>query len=661
MQVIQSKLRLRLDTHKNFLMKHEPHPASSLPARPLCAPACGHRRPLLARKSAGLPGASKNVCYYKCLGHAAQLRGDAAGAVRNYRRAAALDKNDAELWHTLATLLAQQDALAEAERCYRHVLELRPDAPGAHHNLGNVLLRQGKHGAAAECYARAVALRPEPPEFHYKLGYALHESGALAQSAEAFRNLIAAQPDNFVGHFGLASVSQELGELEAAAEAYRRALEIKPDFAAACTNLGVVYDKLGDPAAAVDMQRRALRIDPRLLTAQNNLGTALSSLGESAAAVDAFRRVLDLQPDHVAGLCNLGFELLNQGNDAAGLECYRRALAVAPESAPARFHMATANLERGNFSEGWEGYEARWDMNTACGPKRDFPQPRWRGEALSGARILLYAEQGLGDTMQFVRYLPLVAARGGQVVLEVPPQVYRLLSHFPGATEVVVRGQPLPSFDCHCPLMSLPLVFATGLTNIPADIPYLQADAEAAHAWSSRLLPETFRVGLAWGGSPKHSRERQRSIPLAQLAPLTMVPGATFYSLQKGVAAEQLRDLPAEFKIIDLDSAQRDFADTAAIVANLDLVISVDTSVAHLAGAMGKPVWILLHHMPDWRWLRNREDSPWYPTARLFRQAQARRWDTVVERLRSELQRLAADRDLAQSPNGRNQETLTAD
>jgi hypothetical protein len=247
-----------------------------------------------------------------------------------------------------------------------------------------------------------------------------------------------------------------------------------------------------------------------------------------------------------------------------------------------------------------------------------FSQPQWQGEPLEGARILLCAEQGLGDTMQFVRYAPLVAARGGEVVLEVQPGLHRLLSRFEGAHEIVSRGRPLPEFRWQCPLLSLPRIFHTDIATIPAAVPYLHANAADVRAWSRRLRREGLRIGLAWSGNPDHSRNRQRSIPLAQLAPLLQLQGATFYSLQKGSPTAQLRDLPATAKLIDLDAEQRDFADTAAIMSNLDLVISVDTAMAHLAGALGKPVWILLRYVPDWRWLLNREDSPWYPTARLF-------------------------------------------
>jgi hypothetical protein len=291
---------------------------------------------------------------------------------------------------------------------------------------------------------------------------------------------------------------------------------------------------------------------------------------------------------------------------------------------------------QGNFREGWEEYEARWDTESFGAVKRSFSQPLWRGEPLAGESILLHAEQGFGDTMQFVRYVPLVASRGGQVVLEIQPRLRRLLGNLPGAAKVIVRGEELPEFSWHCPLLSLPLAFDTRLANIPAKVPYLYPGEMEVQKWSRRLQGDGLRVGLAWAGNPNHVREGERSIPLEQLAPLMQVAGTTFYSLQKGPATAQIHKLPG-IRLIDLDSQQNDFADTAAIIANLDLVITVDTAVAHLAGAMGKPVWVLLHHVPDWRWLLHRDDSPWYPAARLFRQTIAKDWTSVIGRVRMEL------------------------
>src|SRR5262249_49093564 len=262
-------------------------------------------------------------------------------------------------------------------------------------------------------------------------------------------------------------------------------------------------------------------------------------------------------------------------------------------------------------------------------------------EPLNGERILLHSEQGLGDTLQFVRYVPLVAEHGGTVILEVPGELRRLLFDIDGASEIVVRGNPLPHFDRHCPLLSLPLAFHTDLKTIPAQVPYLQADQSAIQAFSHKLVHNGLRVGLVWAGNPIHTRDPQRSIPVAQLASLTEIPGIRFYSLQKGSAASQLQDLPRSVNLTDFGPELADFTDTAALLSSLDLLISVDTATAHLAGALGLPVWILLTHSPDWRWLLDRPDSPWYSTARLFRQPAPGDWSSVIAEIAAELRKLA--------------------
>jgi len=281
--------------------------------------------------------------------------------------------------------------------------------------------------------------------------------------------------------------------------------------------------------------------------------------------------------------------------------------------------------------------------------RRDFSQPQWLGQPLAGTRILLHAEQGLGDTLQFIRYVPMVASRGAKVILEVSSELRRLVETTLGSiAQIVTRGSRLPDFDCQSPLLSLPFVFQTAQTSIPGSVPYLQADPQLTREFAQQFTAagnnNGLRVGLVWSGSPRHTRDPQRSIPLPQLCALTEIPGATLYSLQKGPAAKDLLNMPIDMNLVDLSGYLNDFAETAAAIANLDLVVTVDTAVAHLAGALGKPVWILLTRNPDWRWLLDREDSPWYPTARLFRQNVGGDWSSVVDRVHNELQQLVSSR-----------------
>ena len=518
------------------------------------------------------------------------------------------------------------------------------------------MARNNRMSAAIGAHQRAVAIAPDHPDSHLTLARALRDQHRFREAAESFRRVIKLRPSDLQAQIGLGAMLHQAGELSAATEAYVRALQLKPDCAEAFTNLGLVCQDLGDFALAVELQRQAIAVAPGMADAHNNLGSALSKQGNTEDALACFRRALALKPDHAGAHYNIGHLFANRGDLMAAETWYRRALAYKPQSGTLRFYLGVLHLLQGRFSPGWQEYEFRWGSRHLRDAKRTFSQPQWRGEPLGGDSILLYAEQGLGDTMQFVRYAPLVAARGGRVLLEVQAGLRRLIAGMEGWGQVLSQGDPLPDFRWQCPLMSLPLAFKTELASIPGSVPYLRANDGEVERWSERLQGSELRVGVAWAGNSKHPRESMRSIPLAALAPLTAVEGTRFYSLQKGPAAAQIRGLPSRMMVIDLDAEQKDFADTAAIVANLDLVISIDTSVAHLAGALGKPVWVLLHHVPDWRWLLCREDSPWYPTARLFRKSVIEDWQAVVHRLRDEIEKLAkqtARQDQARTPEGR--------
>jgi len=660
------------------ILKNEPRHADALHLMGVIAQQRGDFQTAVQLIQAAIQVNSHIAHFHGNLGNTYVLQGNIAAAMASYRRALALDPADTAVQHSLANLLVQGGEFEEAASLYQRVLSLEPGLAEAHYHFGNLQKQMGNVPAAIACYRRAIALKPDCPDFHFNLAHVLHEGRFLRESVESYQKVLALSPNDAEAHYSLGVVLQELDEPKSAADCYDRALQIKPDYREASLNLGqtcvelseleraaaayahllelepnsaqagansgVVYNELGSLPAAAALRRQALPPDPIMVFAHNNLGVVLAKQGKSAEALSCYRRTVALKPDCVMALCNIGIRLHSCGDLSGAVNYYQRALRYYPNCATARFGLAMVHLLQAQFSIGWEEYEFRWGTRQLRRCQRNFSQPLWQGEPLDGARILLHAEQGLGDTMQFVRYVPRVAARGGKVVLEVPAGLRRLLDGFPGALEVITQGQTLPDFAWQCPLLSLPRAFQTGLTTIPVDVPYLKADAAAAHAWAQRLAKKELRIGLAWGGSLTHPYEQHRSISLAQLAPLTQVEGTTFYSLQKGPAARQLQNMPAAMKLIDLDSLQADFADTAAIVANLDLVISIDTSLAHLAGAMGKPVWILLHYVPDWRWLLDREDSPWYPTARLFRQARAGEWQDVVNRLERELQILVSNR-----------------
>ena len=542
------------------------------------------------------------------LGLLAYQGGQFQESVRLLEEALALNPDDPDTLNSLADAHIGQGQIQAARHCFQRVAELCPQSAEAHHRLGKAQERLGEWAAATASYQRALALRPNSPDLHGSLASMQDKQGAFADAVESCHRALALDPTKHEILTQLGNAFTDLGEYGKAVEALRRALSLKPDSARAVFGLGYFFERKGDLTSAVDCYRNALKFDPQLSDAYLHLGTAQLLQGRL--------------------------------NEAAA--CFDRVLEIAPDSAEAHSFLGIIHLKQGNFAQGLREYEDRWGTAYGIRFRRQFSQPLWKGEPLNRARILLYAEQGMGDTLQFVRYVPLVAARGGKVILEVQPRLHRLLALTPGAEEVICRDEPLPEFAWQCPMLSLPLAFATDLHTIPAKIPYVCPDPVQVGQWGERLPGDSLRIGLAWNGNPIHPNNRWRSVPLMQLARWLEIPGTTFYSLQMGLGTEEMGQSPPPLKLIDLASAQKDFADTAAIVANLDLVISVDTAVAHLAGAMGKPVWIILYKSPDWRWLLDREDSPWYPSARLFRQRTLGDWQDVVARVERELRELAA-------------------
>jgi hypothetical protein len=415
---------------------------------------------------------------------------------------------------------------------------------------------------------------------------------------------------------------------------------LPPDFAASLNNLDAVFAQTDKLAEAVAAYRQALALQPDHVGALCALGNALQAQDKPDEAAAAYRRAIALQPDDAVAHCNLGIALQAQNKLEEALAAYRHAAVLTRDDPQVQLNEAVALLGAGQLRAGWPKYEYRW-CQALREKQRHFAQPLWRGETdLRGRTILLHAEQGLGDTLQLVRYAPLVAARGATVYLEVAPTLQVLCAGLPGIAAVFAAGSALPPFELHCPLMSLPLAFGTELDSIPAAVPYLQAPAERRQRWVETLAPTAGpRIGVVWSGGWYHPNRRHRNIPLATFQALFDLPAGHFFVVQKQVRPEEVAQLVTFPGVTDLSAQLHDFADTAAVVANLDLVISADTSVAHLAGALGRPTWILLPYAAEWRWLVGREDSPWYPTARLFRQPAIGDWPAVFVRLRGELAR----------------------
>ena len=583
------------------------------------------------------PGVST---YHYNLGRTYALEGRRGDAKQSYRQAIRLNGRDADSMQMLVQVLEEPGEAGEAIELCERVLELAPDREAVYLHLAFLLRSRDEIPAALEIYRRAVSLFPESSDSHFNLGKALYEAGRPEECIPCYERVLALKPDDAEAYNCLGRVLHERGDLGLARESYLRAVTLNPEFAEALSNLGALQMDAGEYKTGEAVLRRALTLKPDLWNAHCNLGSILARQGDALGAVAAFRTVLMANPHDVPTLCSLGFTLDALGDEAGAASCFRLALKGQPGSSLARFNLSSHLLLEGNFAEGWREYEQRWLVRQFAGKREPFAQPQWRGEPIRGARMYVYAEQGLGDTLQFVRYVPMLAELGAQVLLEVQAPLLELLRNLHPAVEVMVKGERPQEVDWHSPLLSLPGAFGTDLSNIPAPIPYLQADATKCTAWSRRLATDGLRVGVVWTGNPEHMRDRLRSIFFSQFRRLTAVAGATFYALQKGLTVAQREELALAGTVVDLGDELRDFTDTAAIVANLDLVITVDTSVAHLAGALGKPVWILLPHAPDWRWLRERSDSPWYPTARLFRQTVAGQWNSVLDEVERELQTL---------------------
>jgi tetratricopeptide (TPR) repeat protein len=493
--------------------------------------------------------------------------------------------------------------LHEAERRYREAVRADPRNAEARYALGNAQMRLGQFDAAQASYEAAAALRPEHPETRNNLAVALAEQGRLEDAVAAYGRALEARVDYAEAHYNLGNALFALRRHEDAAEHYERAVALRPDWPEASSNLGM----------------------------------ALAALGRTDAAIAAYHRALALRPDYPEALNGLALVRQSRGEFAEAMRLFDRALGLRPDFVQAHANRAQLRLQQGDFARGWPEYEWRWKLPGMALPRAYVP--RWDGSPLAGRTILLRNEQGLGDTIQFVRYAPVLAAQGGRVIVECQSVLLPLLRSCPGIHMVVARGTALPAADVQAPLLSLPGMLGATAENAPASVPYLFADPAIADRWREEIgPPDALRIGIAWQGNSVFPQDCHRRIPLAAFAPVARVPGVRLISLQRGFGREQLADASGRrLDIIDLggrlEAAGGGFLDAAAAMLRLDLVVTVDSAVAHLAGALGVPVWVALTVSPDFRWLLGREDTPWYPTMRLFRQRELDRWDEVFDRI----------------------------
>ena len=583
------------------------------------------------------------------LGVTALQAGAAEAASHWVRRALVVDSAQAYYRNSLGEALRALGRPDEAREQYRLALTLNPAYPESLANLHRHNPQPGDNAAAL--LERFCRLRPATASELLAVADSRLLSGRLADAGVAYRAAVALEPATVQAYVNLGATASREKNHTLAAIAYRRALRLSPDHPGAWNNLASAVWELNDGPGAIGFCRRSVALKPDHPDPYANLGYVQRSQARNgddfAEAATLCRRALQINPSHVSALNNLGIVNLDLGQLDEAVRLFHRTLAAEPKHPDARFNLSLALLKAGRFKEGWDHYEARWETGQL--PMVNGQLRAWRGEPLNGATILLHAEQGHGDTLHFVRYAPLVAAQGGRVVLAVQPALKRLVAGMPGVDAVHALTAPFPKPDFHCPLMSLPRLLGTELDTIPGSIPYLYPPAEAIGKWLGQPLPGTgLRVGLVWSGDPRPSllranlTDRRRSMTLHDLAPLAEVPNLRFVNLQMGGPAAQLADPPAGMDIHDPMGAVTDFADTAALVMRLDLVITVDTSVAHLVGALGKPVWVMSRYDGCWRWLQGRDDTPWYPTMRLFRQTAPGDWTSVIRRVADALHDLAA-------------------
>ena len=497
------------------------------------------------------------------------------------------------------------------------------------------LHRSGRFAEAAALYKKLIRQFPNNPAALKLLGMLELEQGSLQESVRLLQLSLQIDPKQPDALSSLGAAFQGLNQLDKALASFDQAIVLNPDNSDAYSNRGLALHGLNRFEEALASCDRAIALNPGNAEAHNNLGLALESLNRYAEALESFDHAVALKPDTATIHNNRGNALQALQRTDEALDSFDRAITLQPDFAEAHLNASATRILRGDFKEGWKLYEWRWKEKQLKGHVRSFSQPLWLGDqSISGKTVLIHPEQGLGDFIHFCRYAPMVAALGAKVLLQTPPPLVSLAATLKGDLTIVDSDEPLPPFDLHCPIGSLPLAFKTTIGSIPASVPYLYTDPDRQKSWQLQLGNKTKpRIGLAWSGSAGHKNDRKRSIPLQRMKPLLQLPDE-FHAIQRDIRQSDVTlfsGLFSKFRKIHLHHGQLyDLSNTAALIQEMDLVISVDTSLAHLAGALGKPVWILLPYLPDYRWMLDRTDSPWYPTATLFRQPAPGDWESVI-------------------------------
>ena len=551
--------------------------------------------------------------------------------------------------------MEQHGKTDRALQFYQKALELQPDNVLANTKLASMFYTQNKITEAIICYTNALQTKPNDPHIHYNLGLCYLKQEAWEEATVHLRKTIALEPQHKRAHFNLAAIYEKLNKHESAISEYQNAVAIDPQSFEAYHHLGIAFRQLEKLEEAIDAYRKAVALQPKNIHLLMELANALNIANHNHEALEIYEKILEINPNVISALYNFGFTLKKIGNLERALDVYDHVLAKKADYAPARFRRSTICLALGDFEQGWQEYEWRWKAYSQDAKK--FNLPLWEGEDLTNRTLLVFAEQGLGDTIQFVRYLQLLKEKYSpiQIILESQDPLVTLLEIQPYIDRVTSRHEQPPPCDYQIPLMSLPRIMQTTLETIPGNTPYIAAAPHLIEFWRKRLAADTnFKIGICWQGNAQYSTQSLRhavaakSIPLKLFAPLCDLEGVSVYSLQRIDGTEQISDCGFTDKLLvfdkTFDQLHGRFMDSAAVIKNLDLVISVDTGVCHLAGALNTQTWVLLPFPADWRWLQNYTDSPWYPTVRLFGQKDSEQWEPVMNRVVCEVQNLLTNK-----------------
>ncbi len=586
---------------------------------------------------------------YHNMAIALQSKGDYTSAARKCAVAISLKPDYAKAYNTMGFILQMQDDYTGAGDNYRKAIHFDPNFAEAYNHLGVVLSKQENFEEAINNYRRALTIIPDYAEVYNNLSIALKATGRFDEAIEHCRRALTLEPQFAEAYFNMGNTMKDQGRHEEAIDNYRRALEINPDYAEVYSNLAIALNELDRYEEATENCQQAIRLKCDYAEAYNNLGIILRNQERFAEAIEHYEQAIHLEPQFHEAYYNLGncFKELGRCEDA--ISNYEKAILIKPDYAQAHWNLSHAFLLSGDLERGWKEYQWRRnpELSILTYPHQ-HDKPRWDGSTFTGKRLLVHCEQGLGDSLQFARYLPMVKARGGTVIFEAWKPLHGILCDFEGIDELLelsFTNKTDADFDFHVSLMDLPGIFDTTPDTIPNEVPYIHADPEKVRCRQNRLCCDGFKIAIVWAGSPAHGNDKNRSCPLELFESLAAIDGVRLYSLQKGAAVSQLDRLAGQMKIENFSDELGDFADTAALIANMDLIISVDTAPAHLAGAMARPTWVLLPFAPDWRWMLDRSDSPWYPTMRLFRQKQWGNWHGVFKEITEELRSVTQNRN----------------